>query len=221
MPLIASKAEMVRLMSFFSSFARHRLVSSPSPIWWTPLSTLVVIGWMTGWLGCQSPNLRSLPIEHFDGSITSLAEVQQTPYAVLIFMSPECPLCENYSQVLTDLREVVASDSVAFMGIFPGQHYDKLSIQGFMARYHPPVKVLLDPEYTLTEALGARVTPEAFLLDRTGAVRYQGPIDNWIPELGVKRAVITEHYLQEAIQAVLQGKSVPPAGQAAIGCFIE
>jgi len=182
---------------------------------------MVVMGLMAGWLGCQSNDLERLAVEHLDGSPTSLAEMQQTPYAVLIFMSPECPLCENYSQVLADLREGFPSDSVAFWGIFPGQHYDKLSIQRFMARYHPPVEVLLDPEYSLTNALGATVTPEAFLLDQNGSVRYQGPIDNWIPELGVKRAVITEHYLQAAIEAVLQGKPAPAAEQAAIGCFIE
>lgn len=221
MRLIASKAETIRLMSFPSLFARLPRAASSSSVWPTPLSIIVVIGWMSGWLGCQSHDLRSLPIEHLDGRTTSLAELQSAPYAVLIFMSPECPLCENYSQILTDLREVVSPDSVAFMGIFPGQHYDKLSIQGFMARYHPPVKVLLDPEYTLTNALGATVTPEAFLLDQTGSVRYQGPIDNWIPELGVKRAVITEHYLREAIEAVLQGRAAPAAEQAAIGCFIE
>jgi thiol-disulfide isomerase/thioredoxin len=171
--------------------------------------------------GCGPATVHEIPLRQLDGGETTLGSIQAAPYSVVFFLSPECPLCENYSHVISDLRAQYPRDSMAFVGVFPGTYYDKLTIQGFLARYHPAVEVLLDPAYRLTEALGATVTPEVFVLDQAGRVRYQGPIDNWIPKLGVKRRVITAHYLESALDALLRGDPLPIADQPAVGCFIE
>lgn len=189
--------------------------------YWTALSNLLLTLGCLFMLGCEPVAPTEQPLTRLDGSVVTLAQAQATPYSVVFFLSPECPLCENYSHVIDELRAEVSPDSVAFFGVFPGRYYAKLTIQGFLARYHPDVSVLLDPDYALTHALGASVTPEAFLLDQAGEILYQGPIDNWIPRLGVKRTVITAHYLRDAIRAVQQGQPVPVADQPPVGCLIE
>ena len=78
-----------------------------------------------------------------------------------------------------------------------------------------------DTKSLMAKKLGATITPEVFLLGKTGVIRYSGRIDNWAFDLGKKRSVITEHNLIDAIEAVLQNKSVKIKKAKAVGCFIE
>lgn len=110
---------------------------------------------------------------------------------------------------------------MTFYGIFPGTYYDKATIQQFLSRYHPPVEVLLNPEYELTHHLKATVTPEAFVIDEMGRIRYSGKIDNWIARLGVKRQVVNQHYLSTALTSLMGGRLPDPARTEPVGCFIE
>ena len=64
-------------------------------------------------------------------------------------------------------------------------------------------------------------TPEVFAVDSQGKTFYKGAIDNWAPELGQHRAVITEHYLQDALNGLLQHKDLRIKQTEAVGCFIE
>lgn len=171
--------------------------------------------------GCGASSLGDLTLQRLDGRAFPLTELGHTPLAVFFFLSPECPLCENYSRTINQLRDRFSSDTVAFYGIFPGTYYSPAEIRAFLSRYRPQVTVLLDPDYAVTHRLGATVTPEAYLLDAAGQVHYQGKIDNWIPKLGQKRVHITEHYLRDALEARLQGQAVAVRRVPAIGCLIE
>ncbi|GAB4424391.1 MAG: hypothetical protein OHK0039_41570 [Bacteroidia bacterium] len=165
--------------------------------------------------------LYHLRLRTLEGEAFPVQQWQAHRYTVLFFLSPECPLCQNYSRTIAQLRTRYPGQDLAFYGIFPGTHYDSDEIRAYLDTYSPPVIPLRDPAYHVTRALGAQVTPEAFLLDATGQVLYSGKIDNWIPKLGQKRSVITEYYLQDAIGAALAGRPVPLRHIPAIGCFIE
>lgn len=151
----------------------------------------------------------------------SLQIIRNYKATVFFFLSPDCPLCENYSLTIRNLREEFAENEVSFIGIFPGKYYEKIEIQSFMGKYHPPVKVLLDPDLSLTCFFGANVTPEVFVVNHQGKILYQGKIDNWIASLGKHRTVTTRHFLKDALSAILQGKAVPVTQTEAIGCLIE
>lgn len=183
-------------------------------LFWINLAWLLTVS-------CASSDSSAFELKALDGTSVSVDLSQSDRLRVFFFLSPECPLCENYSYTLTELREQFSPDSVTFYGVFPGTYYDKASIQRFLSRYHPPVEVLLDPNYAFTKHLGATVTPEAFLIDQRGEVRYAGKIDNWIPQLGIKRQVVDRHYLQDAMAAALQGRTPALARTEPVGCFIE
>jgi len=67
--------------------------------------------------------------------------------------------------------------------------------------------ILRDAEYVLTDMLGARVTPEVYVVDADLRVRYQGMIDNWATVLGQHRSVTTAHQLQDALDSLAAGPS--------------
>jgi hypothetical protein len=56
---------------------------------------------------------------------------------------------------------------------------------------------------------------------RTGELLYRGRIDDGYAALGKKRAVVTEHDLRDALDAIAAGKPVKKAKTKAIGCLIQ
>lgn len=136
-------------------------------------------------------------------------------------MSPECPLCENYSATLKTLRPMFPEEEVSFIGVFSGNWYSAEEIIRFMARYQPPVQPVLDPSYSLQQHYEATVTPEAVVVSDSGEIIYQGKIDNWIVSLGKKRTVVTEHYLRDALTSWSEGEYPEVRQTEAVGCFIE
>jgi hypothetical protein len=59
------------------------------------------------------------------------------------------------------------------------------------------------------------------LFDRSGNEIYRGAIDNWFFALGKYRNETTEHYLENAIQAMLDSRLPEIRKTEAVGCFIE
>ena len=72
-------------------------------------------------------------------------------------------------------------------------------------------------------AAGARVTPEAavFVAGSAGPkLVYRGRIDDRYLTLGRMRTSPTVHDLEDALTAVLAGRSVVRSEAPAVGCFI-
>jgi hypothetical protein len=84
---------------------------------------------------------------------------------------------------------------------------------------HPPV--LLDPQHRLVQRLKATVTPEAVVVGKKGELLYRGRIDDGYVALGKKRAAVTEHDLDAALEAIAAGKPVKKTETKAVGCLIQ
>ena len=64
------------------------------------------------------------------------------------------------------------------------------------------------------------VTPSVAVVDRKGAVRYRGRIDNAYADLGKPRQHVTSHDLRDALDAIVAGRPVPKPETQSLGCFI-
>ena len=64
------------------------------------------------------------------------------------------------------------------------------------------------------------MTPEAFVVDAKGHVRYHGRIDDQFAKRGVRNANPSGNELKDAITALLKGDEVKAAHVAAVGCPI-
>lgn len=148
-------------------------------------------------------------------------KVMNEDYKVLYFLSPECPLCQNYAKAMRDLKNEFDGLGIKFIGIFPGKEYSNSDIKAYMLKYDLDFNAYLDPEMILTNKLGAEITPEAFLLNKDNEVLYSGAIDNWAISLGQKRRVITKKYLENSLTAVLESGIIDPKKTDAVGCFIQ
>jgi len=137
--------------------------------------------------------------------------------AVFVFLAPDCPLSQNYTRTLNELRTQFQSQRVEFYAVFPGE----AAVDDFIATYGLTLPVLLDHDFRLADFFGAKKTPEVFAVDSKGRAIYHGAIDNWAPELGQHRTVITEHYLLDALNSFVQHEAVRIKQTNAVGCFIE
>ncbi|RLJ76785.1 redoxin domain-containing protein [Pedobacter alluvionis] len=135
-----------------------------------------------------------------------------------IFISPECPLCKNYMLTLNELAKKYPQVNV--VGVVPGKSYTLPDIRQFADDYKAVFDIYLDKNKTLTKVLKAKVTPEAIVIDERGNMRYKGLIDNWQAKLGVKRKVITDHYLDDVLNQI-NTPSYKYMETAPVGCLIN
>ncbi|WP_293312031.1 redoxin domain-containing protein [Pedobacter sp. UBA5917] len=151
-------------------------------------------------------------------NVTGKTAVGIKKNTAFVFLSPECPLCKNYMLILNELCKKYPQ--VSIVGIVPGKSYTLKDIKQFAVDYKADFEIYLDQKKTLTKILKAKVTPETVVVDQKGNVRYRGLIDNWQANLGVKRKVITEHYLDDALDQINE-TSYKYTETAPVGCLIN
>ena len=134
---------------------------------------------------------------------------------VLVILGTECPICIKYTRTLIGLSKTYPE--VAWVGVF-NRWEDSSAVRTFIKEYNLPFSVVLDQRHDLIRYLDARVTPEVFLLNKKAQILYRGAIDNWFFDLGKRRSVITENYLNDALMAVQAGKSVAVKSTKPVGC---
>ncbi len=166
-----------------------------------------------------SQNLGEILLRDLDGKMVKMSSFDKKLTAI-VFLSPECPLSRNYTLVLNQLQ-VLNQETTNIIGIFPGTSYKSLDYLAFKEKYKIRFPLLTDSNKALVSKLGAKVTPEVFLLDEDDKVIYSGAIDNWVIDLGKKRSKATVHFLANAINATTQNKPIALVYTKAIGCYIN
>jgi len=148
------------------------------------------------------------------------AQPAQPPIRVVVFLSPECPLCQNYSLPLNELQKKY-SGKVEFSGVVPGKAYSAADVKAFTTKYHIAFPITIDSAKTQTSALKATITPEVYLLGPKKEILYHGSIDNWIKDLGMQSARPTVFYLRDAIDQTLAHQPVRIPYNKPVGCLIN
>jgi peroxiredoxin len=155
-----------------------------------------------------------------DGQPWSLRGLKDPSAIVVVFLSFDCPVSTDYCTPLADLHKAYASKGVAFVGVCPRDEGDAATIAKKAKEYRLPFPVLRDDALKATQALGAKVTPEAFVLDSKRALRYRGRIDDAYLARLKKNQRVTREDLKLALEAIVAGKEVTIAETEAIGCTI-
>ena len=140
---------------------------------------------------------------------------------VYVFLSTECPVSQQYTRQLTTLQQHYAPVGIQFIAWFPLRTDSPRAIRRFQKEYKLSFAGKPDSGARLARQLRIRVTPEVVVMQADGRVRYQGAIDDWYAALGKHRAEATQHYLRDALDALLAGKDVAITTTDAVGCLVE
>ena len=168
----------------------------------------------------MADSIWQMPVTTLDGKPFSLSKLQNKKAAVILFMFPDCPIATKSSAQLRQLIADFRPQGVEFYAVFPNKYIHVDSILSYEREFQVHMAFLLDRDLHLTRYLGARVVPHAFVVTPDARVHYSGQIDNMFYALSRRRQVITEHYLRDALTAVLAGQPVKKTFSEPIGCFI-
>ncbi len=108
----------------------------------------------------------------------------------------------------------------AFWLVYPDRSLTSAAISEHRKEYGYSIPALQDPAHALAKLAQAKVTPEAAVFARSGALVYHGRIDNWYQDFGRSRPAATSHELAEAIAAAERGKKPKKPFVPAVGCYI-
>lgn len=140
--------------------------------------------------------------------------------AVYVFFSVECPVCIASVEALKKLDSLYTDKGLELKIIYSGTYYSDEEIQKFHRESNWNTSIYKDDKYRFANRLKATVTPSAFVFNAKGENVYSGKINNRYESVGRRRAVISERYLQDAIDATLQNELPKIRKTDAVGCFM-
>ena len=142
---------------------------------------------------------------------------------VLFFVSTDCPISNSYAPEIQRLCEHYGSKGVGCSLLYEDVPPDAAAVRKHLDEYRyrdRGIAAAVDGKRTLARAAHASITPEAVVVDSTGAIRYRGRIDDRYAALGQRRQQASTHDLSAALDAVLSGSPVLTPETQAVGCSI-
>jgi peroxiredoxin len=163
--------------------------------------------------------IKPFTLDDAEGKSHSFSDYKKKKAVVLVVLGTECPLNNAYAPVLVGLHEEYAKKGVQFVGVNSNVHDTPARILAHVKANKIPFPVLKDTANAVADELGAKRTPEAFVLSPAGKVLYQGRIDDQIG-IGFRKKAPTRRDLAAALDEVLEGKAVSKPYVEAPGCLI-
>lgn len=161
-------------------------------------------------------------LKNVDGTMYSLADMDDAKGYIVVFTSNECPFAIAYEDRLIQLHNEMAAKGYPVVAINSndGSEGGGNTVADMVTRYEDkdfPFVYLKDAKQDVFPKFGATKTPHVFLLDKDLIVKYIGAID----DNSQSAEDVEQRFVANAIEALENGKSPDPATTKAIGCPIS
>ena len=133
---------------------------------------------------------------------------------IVNFWSAECPHSERADRS-TMATLVQWNGEVELLSIAANRNESVQRVEDAAKTRRLPT-VLLDREAVVADLYEAVTTPHAFVVDRDGILRYRGAVD----DVTFRHRTATRFYLEEAVEALLDGRLPETQETPAYGCTI-
>ena len=164
-------------------------------------------------------------LKNVNGKMVSLSDYNDQKGAIVIFDCNTCPYSRAYNDRIIELNSKYSSKGFPVITInpnnpeiSPGDSFKEMASMAKKKNYTFPY--LQDETQQVTHSFGATNTPHVFVLKKNGQnfnVAYIGTIDNNSRD----GSAATKKYVEEAVDALLENKSIPTTRTKAIGCGIK
>lgn len=166
--------------------------------------------------------LPSFSLHATNGDIRNSDELLGKTASVVIFTCNHCPYARAYVSRIARLVDKYEKNNILFYAIssndvvsYPMDSFENMIDMGKLMHLHG--KYLYDETQEVAKAFGAQRTPEAYVFDKEGILLYHGAIDdNW-----EKANEVNHHYLEDALNAAINGSSISITETPAVGCTIK
>lgn len=144
------------------------------------------------------------------------------PATVVVFTCNHCPYALAWHERIVDTARDYAGRGVRTLAINPNdaERYPRDSPEAMRARVaagdFDGVPYLRDESQEVARTYDAKTTPDVFVLDAAGVLRYRGAPDGDYEDPSQNAT-----WLRAALDAVLEGRSPEPAETEPVGCSIK
>jgi peroxiredoxin len=167
-------------------------------------------------VGGRAPDFSLSPAA--GGSSVKLSEeIASHRLVVVIFIATRCPFSNGYNERMEALSRKYSARGVAVVGINSNSSESMQEVADHAKKHGFSFAVLKDNGNTVADLYGAQRTPEVFVVDGGGILRYHGRID----ENSDDASKVQSPDLQKALDALLAGLPVPNPETKAFGCSIK
>lgn len=168
-------------------------------------------------VGEKAPTFAGLPatVNGQDASLT-LSDIKE-PVVVLVFLNKECPYVVAVEDRLIDLVNDYKDKGVKLVGVTVVNPSTLSGIKDYMKEKKSNYVYGYDETQAVGKSYGATNTPQFFVLDKDRVIRYTGAMD----DAPLKEDQAKKHYVRDAIDAVLAGKTPEVEETKAVGCGVR
>jgi len=179
----------------------------------------ISLGVFAGILSAQEFKLGSkvtdFNVQDLDGKPVAFSALRG-PVTVVTFIATQCPVSNSYNQRMNAIYQDYSSKGVKFIFVNANRTEPANEVREHAHKVGFAFPVYKDADNVLADRFDAQVTPESYVIDSAGIIRYHGSIDDSQNESHIKT-----QRLRLALDAVLAGKPVDPAETKAFGCGIK
>jgi thiol-disulfide isomerase/thioredoxin len=154
-------------------------------------------------------------VRDLDGKAVSFSALKG-PVTVVTFVATQCPVSNSYNQRMIELYKDYTPKNVKFIFVNANRSEPASEVREHAKRVGFSFPVYKDPDNVVADRFDAQVTPESYVIDSSGILRYHGSIDD---DMNVSR--VHTQRLRLALDALLAGKPVPATETKAFGCTIK
>ncbi len=164
-------------------------------------------------------------LKNVDGKMVSLSDYKQAKGFIIIFDCNTCPMSRAYNSRIMNLSKKFSGQGFPVIlinpnsdEVVPEESFPEMAKHAKEHGYDFPY--LYDATQEVVRKFRPTNTPHTFVLNKTAdglKVAYIGAIDNNSRD-GAKAS---HHYVEEAVNELLAGKTVTTAKTKAIGCSVK
>lgn len=166
-------------------------------------------------------SLTSLTLVDIQGNSHQPFKNEKTKACVLIFVSTDCPIANAFQPDLRSLHQTYGHQGVACYMIYCAPRLTAATVTKHVDQYEVQMPAIFADSQGIAKRVGATVTPEAIIVNRSGTISYRGMINKLYAVFGKKRQLATKHYLRDACDEILENRTVTTTSTKPIGGFIH
>ena len=170
------------------------------------------------------PGEKAVPFElpGVDDRHHALEDYADKVAVAVVFTCNHCPYARAWEDRLIEIQADYAARGVQLVAIsandakkYPEDSFPRMKERSEEKGFNFPY--LYDESQEIARAYGAERTPEIFLFDKGGTLRYHGTVDDNYDD---PRAVRSPYFI-DALEAVLEGREPATTETAPVGCTIK
>ena len=143
-------------------------------------------------------------------NFVTLSQFRNDKVVVLVSIQSRCPITWQYIGRIGKIYQDYRKKGVVFLSIRSSLTDSEDRIRRYVEDKNLDMPLLFDEDNRVADYFGTKGTPYFYVIDKQGVLRYEGICDNNQVDKRVKLKpeTVTDHYVRDAIEAVLAGKPV-------------